>query len=586
MNELALTDPVGIFATRRNILLAVAIVAMTLLAYIPATKAGFVWDDQEYVVSNPVMTAPDGLWRIWFVHGSTPQYYPMVFTVLRLEHSLWGVRPFGYHLVNILLHAISALVLWRILAFLSVRGAWVAALIFAVHPVHVESVAWVSEIKNVLSGLFYLAAAWMALRFYLREGAGLRRWAYWAGALLLFACALLSKTVTCSLPAAILLILWWKRGRIRLKDVLTLLPFFLLGAALALNTAMVEKHQVGAAGAEWDLSFLQRCLIAGRVVCFYAAKLVWPAPLTFIYPRWQVDASASWQYFFPTAALAVLAGLWFRRGRIGRGPLTAALFFVATLTPALGFFNVYPMRFSFVADHFQYLASIGFIVLVVAAAASWHTAHGRPRLAVGATALIVLVLSVLTWRQCLIYHDSEVLWRDTVQKNPSAGIAWNNLGGFLYYESFEPASADHVPEMIAEAIQCFDRAISLGFDNAQSHNNRACAYGRLGRYDLALADLDKAVELEPILAEGYSNRGNAYVRVGKLDLALRDYDKAIQLKPNSADVIGIRAMVHAEMGHYAEALADVKRAQSLGEKLNPDFLNFLNEAAGQATAAP
>jgi hypothetical protein len=585
MNEQATTAPEGL-SKRWFIFPAVAIVAITLLSYVPALHAGFIWDDETYVTDNRVLKAPDGLRRIWFVPESTPQYYPLVFSVLRLEHDLWGLEPFGYHLINILLHAISAAILWRILTFLSVRGAWVAALIFAVHPVHVESVAWVTELKNVLSGFFYLAAAWMALRFYLREGRGARHWAYWGAALLLFVCALLSKTVTCSLPAAILLVLWWKNGRIRWKEALTLLPFFLIGAALALNTAMLEKQHVGAAGVEWDFSLLQRCLIAGRVVCFYATKLVWPAPLIFIYPRWQVDASVSWQYIFPAAVLAAVAALWFLRGRIGRGPLTALLFFVMTLTPALGFFNVYPMRFSFVADHFQYLASIGIIVLVVAAAASWRGARRKALLAVS-TAVVVAIFGTLTWRQCYIYKDFETIWRDTLRKNPSAGIGWNNLGGYLFYSTLQPGTPDYGNvERLEEAIRCFDQAIKLNFDAAHAHNNRGAANSRLGRYDLALRDFNKAIELGPGVVESYTNRGNLHIRMGNLEPALRDYNKALELTPKAADALYTRAMIHGELGHYEQAMADLKKAQSLGVQPHPDFLNFLNQVTGQTPPPP
>lgn len=573
----AAASPDGIFATR-NILPAAAILAVTLIAYIPAMRAGFIWDDDSYITINEVLKSPDGLRRIWFEPKSTPQYYPIVFTALRIQYSLWQLEPAGYHVVNILLHALSAIILWRILSFLSVRGAWAVALIFAIHPVHVESVAWVTEIKNVLSGFFYLSAAWLALRFYLRGEDEKPRWQLWAGALLLFICALFSKTVTCSLPAAILLVLWWKRGKFRLPDILTLLPFFAVGAALALNTAMLERRQVGAVGAEWDFSFIERCLIAGRVLWFYAGKLLWPSPLIFIYPRWQIDASAAWQYIFPTAVIAVLAALWFLRGRIGRGPLAAALFFAMTLTPALGFFNVYPMRFSFVADHFQYLASIGIILLGVAAVTSWRAIRGKTALAV--LTVVAVVFGTLTWRQCLIYRDIEVLWRDTLRKNPDAAIAWNNLGGHLYAKSFQTDTPEHIAAIIEEAIHCFSESIRLNFDAAQAHNNRGAAHMRLGRAELAIQDFNQAVELNPKLAEAYSNRGNYYMRTYQLEFALRDYDKALSLRPKMGDVYNLRAMIHYELKQYDKALEDVRSAQSYGVEPYPDFLGALYQALG------
>jgi hypothetical protein len=346
---------------------ATALLTLVIAAYIPAIMGGFVWDDDDYVTRNPTLSGSGGLQRIWFEIGAVPQYYPLVHTSFWLEFHLWGLWPLGYHLVNVLFHGCSAILLWRVLLRLGVRGAWLAAAVFALHPVQVESVAWITERKNILSGVFYLSALLAYVRFLGlgRGGFGPRgRWGWYWLALVLFLCALLSKTVTCSLPAAILLLLWWKRSRLRLNDVLSLVPFFVLGAALGLTTAWMEQHYVGAQGAEWALSWLDRCLIAGRALWFYVGKLVWPARLAFIYPRWQID-SALWQYCYPLAAVGLVVCLWVLRRRIGKAPLVAALYFGGTLGPALGFINVYPMRFSFVADHFQYMASVGLLTLMV-----------------------------------------------------------------------------------------------------------------------------------------------------------------------------------------------------------------------------
>ena len=347
-------------------ILGLFLVAATVLAYQPVWHAGFIWDDDVYVTNNLTLRSVDGLRQIWCKLTATPQYYPLVHTSFWLEYHLWGLNPVGYHVVNVLLHALAAILLWRVLVRLQLPGAWLAAGIFALHPVAVESVAWVTERKNVLAAVFYFAAALAYLRGRRRErmaesksGVSLR-WYFLAFAL--FVAALLSKTTACSLPAAMLLVIWWKRGRIAGRDVWPLLPFFAAGVALGLVTSWLERTHVGAQGPEWAFSFPERCLIAGRAVWFYAGKLFWPANLTFIYPRWQINTGAWWQWIFPVAALAVVAVLWRLRRRIGRGPLVAVLFFGGTLLPALGFTNVYPMRYSFVADHFQYLASVGLIV--------------------------------------------------------------------------------------------------------------------------------------------------------------------------------------------------------------------------------
>ncbi len=251
---------------------------------------GFIWDDDDYVQDNPTLRSLAGLGQIWFQPGATRQYYPLVHTTYWLEYRLWGLDPTGYHVVNVILHALSAVVVWRILSRLQVPGAWAAAALFALHPVHVESVAWITERKNALSGAFYLSAAWAYLRY---EAARRPRW--YGAALVLFAAALLSKTVTCTLPAALLLVLWWKGQTPMRRPAVALGPFFVLAVAMSAVTVWMERHSVGAWGPEWDLSLVERGLIAGRALWFYAAKLLVPLDLAFIYLRWAIDATAIWQ---------------------------------------------------------------------------------------------------------------------------------------------------------------------------------------------------------------------------------------------------------------------------------------------------
>ncbi len=345
-----------------------ALVALTVLAYLPALRGGFIWDDDLHVTQNQLLRTWQGLVDIWLTPGAILQYYPLTHTSWWVQYHLWGLAPLGYHLVNVLLHGSSAAVLWRVLRRLAVPGAWMAAAVFALHPVQVESVAWVTELKNVQSGFFYLLALLGYLRWGLAddaEPAGGRR--IYALSFLSFACAVLSKSVTCTLPAAVALILWWKRGRLAPGQVVALVPLAAVSVAAGVLTAWWERHYVGAAGEDWALSLPERCLVAGRALWFYAAKLVWPFELAFTYRRWALEPHAWWPWFFPLGAVAVVVALAALRRRLGPAPLVAALYFSGTLGPALGFVDVYPMRYSFVADHFQYLASIGVITLLVAA---------------------------------------------------------------------------------------------------------------------------------------------------------------------------------------------------------------------------
>ena len=417
------TDKVVDFLTsspHRGWLFGLFLVFATMLAYQPIWHAGFIWDDDHYVTGNLTLHSLKGLWQIWFVPGATPQYYPMAFTGFWVEYHLWHLNPLGYHLMNVLLQALNAILLWTVLRRLDVPGAWLAAAIFALHPVCVESVAWVSEIKNVLSGAFYLSAALLYLRF-----DRTRNWRLYFVALGLFLLGLLSKTVIATLPAALLLVFWWQRGKLSWKqDVLPLIPFFVAGVGAGLFTAWVEWAFVGASGSEFNFSFIERTLIAGRVIWFYLGKLIWPVDLIFMYPRWHVSQVIWWQYLFPAMALLVTLGLWLLSRR-NRGPLAAWLFFVGTLFPALGFFNVYPFRFSFVADHFQYLAMIGPLTLAAAGIDKLfrRLKDGREFWEPKFCGTLLLVLGGLTWYQCGLYADGETLWRVTLARNPDCWMA-------------------------------------------------------------------------------------------------------------------------------------------------------------------
>ncbi len=332
----------------------------TAAAYYPAWFGEPLWDDEAHL-TRPALQSLGGLLRIWTEPGATQQYYPLVHTAFWIQARLWGAAMLPYHLVNISLHVAAALLFLRLLVRLQIPGAWLAAALFALHPIQVESVAWISELKNTLSTVFALGAALAYLRF-----AETRRRSAYAAAAVLFLLGLLSKTVIATVPAALLVILWWRDGRISWKrDVVPLLPFFGLGLAAGLFTAWMERTSIGAEGASFDFSMVERGLIAGRAFWFYLAKLFWPARLTFIYPRWEISSTAWWQYLFPAAALGLLALLFVYRRR-HRGPLAGALLFGGLLFPAIGFVNVYPFLYSFVADHFQYFASLA--IFAVAAA--------------------------------------------------------------------------------------------------------------------------------------------------------------------------------------------------------------------------
>src|SRR5881227_3357273 len=339
--------------------------AVTILAYRPAWHGGFLWDDDAYVTNNELLTAPDGLQRIWFSFESPSQYFPLVYTTFWIERALWGLNPVGYHVVNVLLHVVNALLVWRLLARLKVPGAWLAGAIFALHPVQVESVAWITERKNVLMGFFFLLTllAWIAFV----DGRTKRPWLFYVLALTLCLLALSAKTTACILAVALFLILWLQKKRIRWERIFQIIPFFVLGIASGLLAIWWERYHQGTSRAIFTfLSPIERLLVASRAIWFYLSKLAWPSNLTFIYPRWDIAPTHLLNYAWLLTGVLVCGAIYFLRRYVGRCVEVAAAFFIATLSPVLGFIMLYTFRYTFVADHYQYLACIGPIALVSA----------------------------------------------------------------------------------------------------------------------------------------------------------------------------------------------------------------------------
>jgi tetratricopeptide (TPR) repeat protein len=556
--------------------LAVGMIVLALLtvtAYLPALEGGYIWDDDAYVTENSSLRSTRGLWRTWTDIYANPQYYPLTFTSFWLEYQWWGLKPFGYHLVNVLLHTLSSILFWLVLRRLALPGAWVASAIFALHPVHVESVAWITERKNVLAGVFFLSSA-LAYLGYTRLGRSpvtapeepedpSRSRGRYLLAIVLFLAALLSKTVTCLLPVALLVILWWKNDALRRRDLLPLAPFFLLGAAGGLLTPWLEVHHVKAVGSAFDYSFVERVLIAGKALWFYPAKLLWPVDLTFIYPRWQIDAGAPECYLYPASAVVLVTALWLARRRIGKGPLAAVLCYAAMIFPALGFFNVYPMRYTFAQDHFQYLASLGIIALAGSALCVYVEKGvvllekappvGSPpflsRMARAAVPVVVLaVLWSLTWSQTHVYRNRETLWRYTLLKNPDAWIAHNNLGLVLAGQ-----------RRFAEAIVYYERALSLHPD-ALSYSNIGNALAWQGKLDAAIAAFNRGIMLEPDFVDTYYNLGNALVLQGKYREAEARFREALQRDPSHAKAALNLGDVLAKQGRIRDAVIQFRQA--------------------------
>ena len=558
--EKPVPSPVRRF-TRQNILPILALGLLVIVCYLPAMLwGGFVWDDRIFTDAEPVRDV-SGLWQIWFspsAIGEEGHYWPLVYTTFWLEHKLWGFDPTGYHVVNVLLHLANTLLLWHLLRRLTVPGAWMVAAVFAVHPLHVESVAWVIERKDVLSGLFYLAAALAWMRFVEQPNP---RWYAWS--LALYAAGLLSKSIMITLPVALLIWHWWKQGRVTLTDLLRLVPFGVVGLVITVGDLSfyqsVEPLSLG-------YSLTERTLIAARALWFYAGKLLWPTNLAVIYPLWDILVSDPLAWGYLIAAVALVVALWHFRLQLGRGPLAGALFFAVTLLPVLGFVDYGYMQYAFVADRFQYLAGIGVLAVVIGAVAYGvcHLPDLWQKGALGVAAMALVVLGLLTWRQVSVYQDNETLNRHIIALNPQARSVHLNLSKALYKQG-----------RYAEALETARVAVAKRPDFSRAHATLGEVLNALGRSEEAETHLRRAVVLNPQEQNAYLNLGAALYKQGRYEAALEATRVAVEQRLNHAPAHYNLGVILKELGLFEEAEKHLRRAIAL----NPIHTEALRELA-------
>ena len=588
-----------LFSSRlRAFIFALVLAAVTIFAYRPAWNGGFLWDDDVYITNNELLTAPDGLRRIWFSLDSPSQYFPLVYTTFRIEHALWGLNPTGYHWVNLLLHIANALLVWAVLARIKIPGAWLVGAIFALHPVQVESVAWITERKNVLMGFFFLLTllAWIAFV----DERTKRPWLFYGLALILYLLALSAKTTACTLPAALFLILWLQRKPISWKRIFQIIPFLVLGLAMGALAIWWERyHQGTSRGIFTFLSPVERVLVASRAVWFYLSKLVWPSNLTFIYPRWDISPAHPLDYVWLLAGFIACVAIYFLRRYFGRSVEVAAAFFVATLSPVLGFIMLYTFRYTFVADHYQYLACIGPIALASAGVVTLADTFKNGRTLILSVVLcVVALLATLTWRQAAMYGNIETLWRTTLARNPDCWMAHNNLGIVLFQKGkldeaiahyrttlqMEPkfwdadynlGSALLGKGQVDEAIFYCDKAVAMEPNDPDARVALANALLEKRRIDDAIVHYQKAVAIRPDYFLARYGLGHALLEKGELGAAIDHCRAALLIQPNNPDCHTILAIALDQTGQAAEAIQHYKNAL----KISPQSVSALNNLA-------
>ena len=559
--------------SRRDASAFLVLGVLIAVIYFPATQAGFVWDD-SIITDLKAISNWGGIWDFWFDPTSAYKqgnkwyeghYWPLLYTTFWLEHKLWGFSATGYHIVNILIHFANTVLLWRLFARLAVPGAWFTAAVFAVHPLHTESVTWIIARKDMLATLFCLTSFLVWLRFIESPSRG-----RYAKALLLFVVAMLSKSVVVVFPATFLILQWWKKGCVTREKLLRVLPFFFVGFAIAIGSVRFYRN---VESISFDYSIVERVLIAAHALWFYVGKLLWPMELAVIYPHWDVNIADPVGWLYVVAAVAVAATLWFLRGRIGRGPLACALFFAVMLSPILGFVDYGYMRYSFVADRYQYLGGIGVIMLFVAAAAyGTQRLQGLPRKAAKGVVLALLVpLGVATWNQAGIYKDEVTFFRHIISLNPHAYSAHANL-----VDALMDSGGGGSEEALAAARVAVERR-PLYY---ASHNVLGMVLILLGREEEAEKHLLRAIELNPGYAPAFLNLGESFRNRKRYEEALEAYRSALRIDPDYPLPYVAMGYLLFGLKRYEEAVSSMKWALSLqpGLPMTPRLYSLIGQS--------
>ncbi|HUB67204.1 MAG TPA: tetratricopeptide repeat protein [Candidatus Methylacidiphilales bacterium] len=575
------------------------LVLAVILTYSPVWKAGFVWDDTTAVTENPCIVGPLGLKEIWMIHGG--QFFPLVLTTFWTEHALWGLNPLFYHLVNVFLHAANALLLWRVLRSLQAPGAWLGAALWALHPLQVETAAWVSETKNTQSCFFYLLSIFFFVRWLrtkdLEKPHGRGNY-YWS--LLFAALAMASKLSTVVLPAVLCLCAWWAEGRWQWRNLLRVVPVLLVPIAAGAAMAWTQTSW-GAADPQWARSWPERIAEAGDAVWFYLAKLIWPQPLMNSYPGWETD-TGRWVSYLPTlAVLVIFSILYVLRQSWLRPCFFASAYFLAALFPVLGFVTMSSSAHSLVADHLQYLAGMGPLALAAAALirlSDFLALSKIPWLRASLGAGLLLILGAWSWQRAWVFESQETLWSDTIAKNPGCWEAYNNLGSALAQQGqideaaalfqkaleIDPQYAEACDNLgnvllqkgqLNEAIFLFRKVLATVSNDADAHYNLGRALMEQGDLEKATAQFQQALEINPTFADAENNLANVFLQKNQLDEAIFHYQQALRINPGMAGIHYNLGNAFIQKEQLDQAIIQFQEAL----RLNPNYTAAQNNLA-------
>ena len=540
----------------KDVAAVLVLLGLVILVYLPAMSGGFVWDDEDLLLTNPVVQSAHGLYRIWCTTECS-DYFPLTWTSFWIEWRLWGPDPVPYHVVNVLLHAVASVLLWRVLQRLGIPGAWLAAMLFAIHPVNVVSVAWISERKNTLSQAF----VFLTLLAYLRYSAD-GRWGWYAASLAVFVLALLSKTSAVMLPVVLLGVVWWQDGRINWRRFVSTVPFFVVSAVLGLVTVRFQYHQAIGDEVVRPEGLVSRLAAAGWAVWFYAYKALVPLRLRSVYPRWDVSSPGVVAFIPTAAALIGLLVCWWYRNRWARPWFAGLGYFVVMLLPVLGFFDMAFAKYSLVADHLQYVALPGVVALSVGGAVSLWRRRRLPRVAGMVVAGgIVLSLSALTWHRGHVFRNNETFLRNAVAGSPASSDLRYNLGTFLAIQGNLTEAEEHLTE-----------AVRLDPDDSEMHFNLARLLAETGRPEQAVDQYTEAMRCDPNDAAAHNSVGMLLVRMGRPEQAVPHFVRATELDPQSPELLLNLASTLHLLGRLDEAGEAAQRALELAKAAGNSML--------------
>ena len=535
---------------------SLVIAAVTLWIYWPALTGAFLWDDTWYITDNPLLRSTVGLWKYWTQPGVWIEYYPIEQTTQWVQWHLWGDNPVGYHLMNVALHVISALLVWRLFSKLGLRWAWLGGLIFAVHPAQAESVAWITELKNTLSLPFFLGAmcCWVDYEEDQRRGDYL-------GALALFALAMLCKTTMAPFPLVILLYAWWKRGRVGLVDLRNSAPFFFVSLVMGCVTLYVAQRYVALGHGQPDIiplgGIFSRLARAGTILAFYFARTFAPIDYSPTYPQWTTDPGSVVTYLPSVIAGLGLGWLWWKRKDWGRHALLGLGFFILFLSPFLGFVPGSYQDFTWVMDHFLYLPMIGLIGLVLAGAGDFTVKYpARSTLVTAGLTIAIAFMALESHAFANLFINDQTLWTYALQRYPGNWLAHNNLSDDLIRQG-------HFQEAMAHGKE----VLRLRPDYSDGHYNMGIILEKTGDADGARDQYRQALELNPRDAKIRVNLASTYVATGDRAGAIAEYRQAIAAAPEFAQLRYNLGSLLLQSGDTAGAIEQLKVAVQLDPAL-------------------